>query len=61
MKARSFCIATATYEPICGCPVSRHVARGSEVPTCPRCGLEVDWLLRLRPAFEARPTELAGA
>lgn len=49
MKAKSLCIATATYRPICGCPVTRYVVHGSEVPRCPECGRAVDWLLLLVP------------
>jgi hypothetical protein len=62
VKAKTLCIATGTYQPVCGCPVSRYVRHGNQVPACPRCRRVVDWLLLVLPAFEmSESTHRAGA
>ena len=61
VKAKTRCIATGTYQPICGCPVTRYVLHGREVPPCPRCKRVVDWLLLVVPDVSAEATRLVGA
>jgi hypothetical protein len=61
VKAKTRCIATGTYQPVCGCLVSRHVLHGSDVPPCPRCKRVVDWLLLVVPEVGVEAMHRAGA